>query len=418
MIRKLAANNVVLILQYAVNALVPLLLVPHIVRELGLAQFGTLAIALALANYGALIVQYGFHLTGPSWLNRLEPGETPMDVVWRIASAKTLLLTVVILLMALATGMAAALGQNLTNAQIWLLIAMPVAAALNTGWHLQVIGRFGSIALLSSVGASLSLILGFHGVSGDSGGSKFIAALALTLGPISVGAGTLVITGIDLWRRASKNKLGFPWRRPWSTLIAGWPLFASQFISALYTASGAIVVGVLAGVEEAGAYGAVERVSSALVGACLLIHTAAYPTLVQLYGTDRTSYIRLMRLVVFGYLTLAAGAVLLAALAWQSLLGFLFGTSGAEHGMLLAAALIWILLGIFGTALTGYLATRGDANLVLPLTMKVLTLSFFLGVPGTFLFGAWAWMAALCAAQVLVLAAGWRAWAGETRAYA
>jgi len=415
MIRRLAFNNGVLVLQYAVGALVPLLLIPHIVRELGLAQFGALAIALAWANYGALIVQYGFHLSGPHQLNNLRPGETTTDVICRIGAAKGLLFCLVILILAIAAGIAATMGDSFTAAQLWLLTAIPFAAALHTGWHLQVLGHFGTVAVLSISGAALSLLLGLNGVSAEAKSNQFLAALALSLGPVWVGAGTLLKSALLLPRGDDtiKNCLGS--LRPRPVLREGWPLFASQFVSALYTASGAIVVGVLAGVEQAGAYGAIERVSSALVGACLLIHTAAYPTLVQLYKSNRTSYIRLMRFVLLGYLVLAATAALVAALAWVPLLQFVLGAQGTQYAPLLSAALVWILLGVFGTALTGYLAARGDGQLILPLTLKVLAVSFLLGVPGTLVWGAWAWMAALCAAQIVVLAAGWRAWSIETK---
>jgi PST family polysaccharide transporter len=415
MIRRLALNNIVLVFQYAVGALVPLLLIPHIVRELGLAQFGALAIALACANYGALIVQYGFHLSGPYELTNVRPGETATDVICRIAAAKGVLFGLVMLVLAIATGVTAAMGESFTAAQVWLLSAIPFAAALHTGWHLQVLGRFGSVAILSISGAGLSLVLGLNGVSAEAESNQFLAALALSLGPVWVGAGTLLTSALLLPRgdNTIKSRLGS--LKPWSVLGEGWPLFASQFVSALYTASGAIVVGVLAGVEQAGAYGAIERVSSGLVGVCLLIHAAAYPTLVQLYESSRTSYIRLMRFVLLGYLVLAATAAFVAALAWVPLLQFVLGPQGTQYAPLLSVALVWILLGIFGTALTGYLAARGDGQLVLPLNLKVLAVSFLLGVPGTVVWGAWAWMAALCVAQIVVLAAGWRAWSIETK---
>src|ERR1041385_1893127 len=94
--RRFAINNAVLLIQYGVSAMVSVLLVPHIVREIGLAQFGKLALALSIATYGALTVQYAFQLTGPRRLMQLSPGERIGDVVSRVFSAKLVLWVVVL----------------------------------------------------------------------------------------------------------------------------------------------------------------------------------------------------------------------------------------------------------------------------------------------------------------------------------
>jgi len=403
MLRQFVLNNLALVLQYAVGSLVPLLLVPHIVRELGLAQFGSLAIALAWASYGAVTVQYTFHLSGPHQLAQLTAGETPLDVVCRIGSAKLVLLAGVLLTFGFGTLAAAGLGHRIATPQAWLLLAMPLAAALHTGWHLQAAGRFGTVSALSMVGAVLALLLGLMGVAAEVPGALATAALALSLGPLWAGGSTLVASTRLLVRAYGNTGHRAVWRSPWAELRGGWPLFASQFTAALYTASGPIVVGVLVGVEEAGAYGAVERVSTAVAGGCMLIHTAAYPKLAQLYASDRSGYIRLMRIVLGAYVTVTTVVVLSAVVVWQPLLHFVLGAQGASHGPLLAVALVWVLLGIFGTALTGYLAVRGEGHRVLPLTAKVLTLSLLLGVPGVLAWGASAWMAAHSSGSVLAM---------------
>ncbi|MCU0952950.1 MAG: hypothetical protein MUC68_18485, partial [Burkholderiaceae bacterium] len=53
-------------MQFAANALVPLLLIPHFVRVLGIDSYGALAMLVAAAGFATVIVQYAFHLTGPA----------------------------------------------------------------------------------------------------------------------------------------------------------------------------------------------------------------------------------------------------------------------------------------------------------------------------------------------------------------
>jgi len=415
MLRQFALNNLALVLQYAVSGLVPLLLIPHIVRELGLAQFGALAIALAWANYGALTVQYAFHLSGPRRLAQLSARETALEIVCRIGSAKLVLLGAVGVALAIGALAAAAVGHPVSVPQVLLLVLVPVGAALHTGWHLQAAGRFAAVSALSMLGVILAMVTGLTGVAAHAPGALLLAALALGVGPLWTGASTLAASMrlLSHTHEGAGRRAG--WRTPWAELREGWPLFASQLTSALYTASGPIVVGLLAGVEEAGAYSAVERVTTAVGGACLLVHTAAYPKLAELYSRDRRAYLRLLRIVLTAYISLTGMVAIGAVLAWQPILHFLLGAAGGSYGPMLAAGLVWVLLGIFGTILTGYLTVRGEGDRVLPLTARVLALSFLLGIPGVLVWGSWAWMAALCTAQVLVLAAGWRAWQAETR---
>ena len=125
--RRFVLNNVVLLIQYAVSALVSVLLVPHIVRAIGLAQFGKLALALSIASYGAQTVQYAFQLTGPRHLMQLPPGERAGDVVSRIASAKLVLWGIVLGVAFVAAGLTRLTGSWLTPAQTRSIVVLSLA---------------------------------------------------------------------------------------------------------------------------------------------------------------------------------------------------------------------------------------------------------------------------------------------------
>jgi polysaccharide transporter, PST family len=412
LIRRLALNNLVLFIQYGVGSLVPLLLVPYIVRQIGLSEFGTLAIAMSAAAFGTVVVQFAFQLTGPRQLMVLAGGDTPTDVVSRIGSAKIVLLVLVLVLVVSMIGLAALLGYRVSAPQAWLLAALPVAGALHTGWYLQTEGRFVIVSVLSIVGAALALAIGFCGVRGGMPVSaEAVAALALSAAPVWAGLATLWVSMRHLGRKSGSRMIG--WRAPWRELRAGWPLFASQFAATLYGASGPIVIGALAGAEEAGAFGVIERISGAVVSACMLTHTAAYPSLVELYASDRQRYRRLLGAVIWVYLGVSAALVLGVLFGWNEVLQFLLGDKGANHGPLLAAAMVWIALGIFGPTLTGYFTASGQGHAALPLTLKILLVALGLGIPGVMIWGAWAWLAALCASQIVVIGVAARAWTTE-----
>lgn len=405
MLRTLFFHNGLLIVQYAVTGLVPVLLVPYVVRQIGLSAYGGLAIAIAWATYGSVVVQYAFQLSGPQRLAQLASGDSEKLVVCRVVSAKLVLLSAVLA----ATTVGATLS-GVTTGQLVVLMLLPLAASMNSAWHLQASGRFLELSALSIIGALIALVIGFSFVDGGGDNSAFFAAVALTVGPLFVGVGTLLLSA----QRLAGQCPPAAWQSPWAELREGWPLFSSQFCAALYSASGPILIGWLAGQEQAGAYGALERLTNAIAGACLLTHVAAYPKLAILYRTDRRTYLRVIGVVIGVYL-LAATLVTLGVLAfWQPALFFLFGTEYAGQELLVLSGLVWLSLGIFGTAYTGYLTVSGQSQLVFPLTLKILALSFLIGVPGVFVWGAWAWLVGLSLAQLLVIVGGWRAWMNET----
>lgn len=414
MIRRIALNNLVLFVQYGVGSLVPLLLVPTIVRQIGLGQFGALAIAMSVASFGTVVVQFGFQLTGPRQLTVLANGDTQADVVSRIGSAKLILLLLVLLLVVSLMGLSTLLGHRVSAPQAWLLLTIPLASALHAGWYLQTEGRFLMVSVLSIGGAALALAIGVVGYRPGlqhQVDAEAVAAVALSAAPIFTGITTLWVSIRHLGRQPNSQVLG--WRAPWGELWSGWPLFASQFAATLYGASGPLIIGAVAGAAEAGAFSAVERASGAVVSACMLTHTAAYPSLVQLYVDDRPHYRRMMGTVICVYLGIAATLVFCVLFGWSEVLQFLLGNKGLDHGNLLAAAMVWIAVGIFGPALTGYLTASGQGHAVLPLTLTILLVSLILGIPGVMLWGAWAWLAALCAAQVVVVVSGVQAWKVE-----
>ncbi len=410
MLRSLAVNSAVLAMQYALAGLVPLLLIPFIVREVGLAQYGELAVAMAWATYGVTVVQYAFHISGPVRVARLTHGESALHAVCTIGSAKLVLLLAVLTVILMVVFGSVVINRPISLSQIVLLLGLPIAWTLHTGWYLQAVGRFTLVALISVAGTAVTLMLGFYLVSGNHPNSMLAAAIAMVSGPLVAGGGTLFFCV----RQFGLENRKLTWHSPFQELYESFHLFISQFVAVLYSSSGPIVVSVLAGVSQAGAYSVVERVCSAVVGACLLIHVAAYPKLAQLYVNDRRAYLKLLKVVILAYLSITITLAAVAAVNMPSLQGFLFGASyGQEHVALLVSGMFWVILGIFGPALTGYYSVSGNSSRVLPLTIKILVLSVCCGILGVFLLGAWAWLAALSLSQVIVLVYGWRAWLKE-----
>lgn len=404
-VRRIILNNGILLVQYGASALVPLLLVPHIVHSIGVNAYGEIAVAVAWANLAATVIRYAFHLTGPKRVAQSGGQRAGALVFAEILGAKLLLL--LLILVTFVAALCVAPNLRVSNVQGLVLLALSVGAALDSSWYLQVRDRFLWICVPALVGTITSLWIGFGHVSDTDAGSIWAAGWALVISPLFLGCATLVVAVLLVARSR------FRWRavRPIGALREGWPLFASQLVAALYGIPGPIVISGLVGVAEAGAYSAVERLINGALNACLLTHTAAYPRLASLYVQDRAAYWKVLKSVVVVYLCITS---LIALVAWvfrDLLIVFLFGRNDVPDAELLIAwGLVWLMLGVFGTAVTGYMTVSGRSPEVIRLNLKVLGVASVLGLVGTWTLGAWAWMASLVASRIVVLRLAYRYW--------
>jgi O-antigen/teichoic acid export membrane protein len=405
LLRPVLKNNAALLVQYAAGAAVPLLLVPHLARSIGLESFGVLSVLLAWAAWGTAAVGYVFHLTGPA--AAAEDPEGVPALLGTVLAARTALLAIVVpaLLVVYATGL---IPASTWPAVLLILVALPAAAALNTSWHLQVHHRFAEPAALSVFGTGLALACGLLFVRGNDSASVGWAAAALVVGSVVVGAGSLAISvrlagGIGRARRT----------QVFAALQAGKPLFIAQLAALAYAGSGPIVIGWLAGLEQAGTYGVLDRLFSSVAAAALLLHTAAYPTLAQLFRSDRRAYLKLVGLVTATYLAASLAIVVLGWVFREPVLGYLYGSAGPRPQLLYLLGLLWVGSGIFGTVVTGYFVVSGQPRRVYRLTLQVLAVSLALGIPGVLLYGSAGWMGGLLVAQGLVIITALQQWKKE-----
>jgi O-antigen/teichoic acid export membrane protein len=398
LLKTLLVNNAVLIIQYAVGGLIPLVLIPHIVKTIGLASYGDIAIGLSWMGYVSIVVQYAFQLTGPRYL--VQSGRIKADgtVFWNIFAVKLLLFLLI--------GVAAVIYSvcfydgAIPFSFIAIYSMLPFGSVFHSGWYLQALGHFITVSAVSISAAVVSLIIGFVLVQNPHHAG--FAATSLVLGSLLSGIGTFLISV----RITKKTPLTCSFSKVWIYMQEGWSVFLSQFIASLYMLSGPIIIGRLLDSSSAGAYSAVERIVTAVSSVCLLTHTAAYPKLAEFYHTDRPAYVRLMKAVLYIYFSLASLFCAVIAITSKHISEYIFGKDAHNYSILILWGGILILLAVFGPMVTGYFVISGQQGKVYPLTVKVLLLSLVLGIPGVMYFGIWAWFCSLAIAQSMVLWTG------------
>jgi PST family polysaccharide transporter len=392
----LLQKYVLLVLQYSLNAVVPLLVVPHIVKTIGLENFGLIAVALGVANYLSLVVQFVFHLTGPTKLAVCDE-QTHRRVVLECMLARGLLLSVVYAFLFFFLLSAPMFTGDEIHKSL-LLILMPLVGFFNFAWYLQYRDRFAVMVLGSGVGAIASGVLAFKIMQPQEEHVLVWASLALVIAPLLANLTSFLAT---CWV-IPRGKLLMP-LQPLKLIQHGRELFMSQFVSMGYTASGVIVISVLAGTTSAGYYAVIERLMNVVSGGMQLLHTAAYPRLTKAYHLVRKEYFITAKFV---FMLHSIGVLFLSTLVWvafDQIVLFFFAKPEPIASILLSLGLVWVWVCMLGTMLTGYLVISNQSRLVFKLNLKILMFTFALGLPGAYLFGAAGWLCALILSQSLIL---------------
>lgn len=412
MIRNLIKNNIILVIQMAAAAFVPLLLLPHVVSTIGLPQYGHIAVAVSAAGYAVVVVQYAFQLTGPPRILQAPDSSRDAATFLGIARAKFSLLTGSLVVLAILGW----LGARFDAASLVVCLCLPLAAALNAAWYLQARGKFGDVLLCSLAGACTALAVGFGLLQPNSDLGPALAAFSLCASPFILGALSFAFA---LYRLPKPRLFTQDTEPVGQQLRQGALLFLSQFASAGYMLAGPILIAQFDGPSAAGTYSVMERIINPAVTLCLLTHTAAYPQLARLFTESRRQYWRLLRIVLCAYLLLSGSiALVMLTLRDQILSHFFAGTVPAQAGALLCWALLFLVASIFGPLLTGSLVVSGRNHEVLPVNLGILMLTLALGVPLAVTHGAIGWMSALAIAQAtlgLYALLRWRQWRTSER---
>ena len=74
---KLAGNIISLFTLKGAEYIISFITLPYLLRVLGPEKYGAIAFVQVIINYGVLLVDYGFNLTAPRDIARVEASDRP-----------------------------------------------------------------------------------------------------------------------------------------------------------------------------------------------------------------------------------------------------------------------------------------------------------------------------------------------------
>ena len=114
--------------------LIGLVLLPYLVRVLGVDRFGALVFMQGVVRYGTVLVEYGFNLTGPRNVAQASSREETARVFSSIITCKLLIFLFITALAAVAVTVAGSMGAAFDAKLFWASYLLVMGYAVFPIW--------------------------------------------------------------------------------------------------------------------------------------------------------------------------------------------------------------------------------------------------------------------------------------------
>lgn len=322
---RLAANIGWLYLLQALNLLLPLLSVPYLTRTLQADGFGQMALALAIAQYLALVTDYGFNLSATRRAAQLMAAQAPVgELFWQTQWTKTALALLSVVALLIVVAMAAPQEPAILLAAA---IAAPASVVFPV-WYCQASQRMGLLAACTLAARLICLTLLFVVVQGPD---DVAAAVLLT-------AGAPLLAGLFAWPLLRSAALALrPPSLPGMTqaLRDGWTLFLSSAAIGAYVNSAVPILRLFTDDRTVGLYAAAEKLIRAAQSAMVPVSQAAFPHVNTLLIQSPAAALAFLRRLA-GWLVAAGLLIWLASLVLaRPVVTVLFGPGFIDAALIL-----------------------------------------------------------------------------------
>jgi polysaccharide transporter, PST family len=322
--RRLTDNIVSLYALTGLYYLIPMAVLPYLVRVLGMERYGLVAFAQSFAQYFTAMTDYGFNFSATRAIAQHQEDHAAISSVfcsvYLIKSLLTLLGVVVLVLILVLVPRFRSDWQFFSVAYLAV-----VGNVLFPTWYFQGIEKMRYISIIVGCARLLAAALLFVFVHrpGDA---------LLAVGIQSAGTMLSGCIGLVMAIRAFRLTLEWPsFAKLKHMAVDGWHLFLSNAAMSLYTSTNVFIVGTVAGNVEAGYFSAAERLLRGMQGLITPVIQATFPHVSALRLKSREMAIRFASrsLRWIGGLTLIPSVIMFVFASQVTLVFFGSGSAGS-----------------------------------------------------------------------------------------
>jgi PST family polysaccharide transporter len=252
------------------NFILPLILLPYLIKTVGLHNFGLISFAQALMSYFIIFTDYGFNLTSTREIAfvKTEKG-TLGEIVCTTLITKLILCCVAFILLALAVTFITHFTLN--SRLYYLSFFLVLGQVLIPTWFFQGMEKMKYLTYINLIAKIIFTILIFVFIKKQS--DYIYVTVLYSLGNVVSGM-------FALWLIFSK--FGIPISVPRSfnfisELKKGWYVFLSNFSINAYINSNLVILGFYGSVQVVGYYSIADKIIYALRQVLNIFFQATYP---------------------------------------------------------------------------------------------------------------------------------------------
>lgn len=317
-INKLVSNYFSLSILQAANYLLPFITYPYLVKVLGLDKFGLLMFAQAVMVYFAVIVDYGFNLSGTRQITTSKSNHSELQRIFSSIIYTKFVLTFFCLLILLV--LIVTIDKFTQYNQLFLLSYLNIVGMfLFPTWFFQGIEKMkyaAIITLLPKITSTLSIFLLVNNQE-----QYLLVPLINGLGQIISGLWALIF----IKNKYNINLISFSVNEIKEQLTSGWHIFISKFSTSIYIATNTFLLGIFGTNEVVGYYAIAEKSIRFITYLFSPISQAIYPHVVSLMSISKKQGYRfiLKSLILVGILT----TIIISIMIFYSneIIGYVFG---------------------------------------------------------------------------------------------
>lgn len=303
---KVINNFVSLVILNVVNYVFPLIIIPILIKRLGLEVYGEYIFAFTILSYLNLIVQYGFNFSATNKVAKNQENKALISSVYTSVTLSRIFFSVIITVGILLSGF-------FIKDQI-LMYLMGIGIFFGQGlipvWLFQGLEKMKYITIVNTIVRFFAFVLIILLVRepSDVNFLMFIQTLSFVLGGIS----SLFLVKYQLDITFSSPNI----ESIRENLFEGWSLFLSTIGMNLYRESNVVILGIVSGYTTVGLYSPAEKLIKGIQSFTNIIVTALYPHFSkQINRNGRQGYSSFLRIGKLLAIIFCIGAILIMLLS-------------------------------------------------------------------------------------------------------
>lgn len=277
------------VLSQGLNYIFPLIILPHLVRTLGIEGFGSVTFIQNITNYFITVIIFGFHLTGTNDI--AQQGENLIkrnQIFHEILFARLCLFFICFIILIAAISYV----DRLTQSPFLFLMSFLTAFGwvFQSEFFFQGIQKMGFLTAANILSRFIALIIIFVGVQTTT--DVDLAILGYGIGGVLGGIFCFLIA-------YSKYKLQWyipSWQSIWDKVTSSYHVFLSAMAVNLYSSNiNLLILGLVTNTLLVGYYSIADRIFILICATSIPINQALFPFLSKLAANNYPKYLRFIK---------------------------------------------------------------------------------------------------------------------------